>query len=301
MARSSKMILAQECLYSASLRSNEPFAEAISRPTTTADIREIMAIASLTTVVVSELKCSLGRTGPRNRPSKAPPKTHTNTIAPTVLEFTSCLGKSLRRTGRPRAPGGATTVKCPLCAIFVRGALRGRSMLRDTCANSQITANRPNDQSTAIATTIRGCQSCTSKQVFSDGNRARQAQGVRGVSGAVAQDRMGRLCEETIRRTRTGVALSIALYPPRRHRQQPARRAQRLSCRIQVERLPRRRTRTRQGDDARHRRVHPPLPHPRAAHRLPSHPPLRSLRQRLPRREHRPSAATARRATDVVR
>src|SRR6266404_8228186 len=156
MARSSRMILAQECLYSASLRSNEPFAEAISRPTTTADIREIMAVASLTTVVVSELKCSLGRTGPRNRPSKAPPKTHTNTIAPTVLESTSCLGKSLRRTGRPRAPGGATTVKCPLCAIFVMGALRGRSMLRDTCANSQITANRPNDQSTAIATTIRG-------------------------------------------------------------------------------------------------------------------------------------------------
>src|SRR6266478_1451036 len=155
MARSSKMILAQECLYSASLRSNEPFAEAISRPTTTADIREIMAIASLTTVVVSELKCSLGRTGPRNRPSKAPPKTHTNTIAPTVLEFTSCLGKSLRRTGRPRAPGGATTVKCPLCAIFVMGALRGRSMLRDTCANSQIIANRPNDQSTVIATTIQ--------------------------------------------------------------------------------------------------------------------------------------------------
>jgi hypothetical protein len=60
---------------SAGKGSNEPFAEAISRPTTTADIREIMAIASLTTVVVSELKCSLGRTGPRNRPSKAPPKT----------------------------------------------------------------------------------------------------------------------------------------------------------------------------------------------------------------------------------
>ncbi len=35
--------------------------------------------------------------------------------------------------------------------------------------------------------------------------------------------------------------------------------------------------------DARHRRVHPPLPHPCAVRRLPSHPPLWSLRQRLPR------------------
>ena len=45
-----------------------------------------------------------------------------------------------------------------------------------------------------------------------------------------------------------------------------------------------------QAHDARHRRVHPPLPHPRAAARLPPHPPLRTVRQRHPRRQHRPSA-----------
>ena len=43
-------------------------------------------------------------------------------------------------------------------------------------------------------------------------------------------------------------------------------------------------------------RVHPPLPHPRPAARLPSHPPLRPVRQRHPRRQHRPGARAARRA-----
>ena len=38
-----------------------------------------------------------------------------------------------------------------------------------------------------------------------------------------------------------------------------------------------------QDDDARRRRVHPPLPAPRAARWLPSHPPLRPVRQRPPR------------------
>src|SRR5258708_4877522 len=45
-------------------------------------------------------------------------------------------------------------------------------------------------------------------------------------------------------------------------------------------------------DDARRRRVHPPLPHPRTAQRLPSHPPLRLVRQREPRRDDRASART---------
>ena len=43
-------------------------------------------------------------------------------------------------------------------------------------------------------------------------------------------------------------------------------------------------------DDARRRRVHPPVPHPRAAQRLPSHPPLRLVRQRESRRDDRASA-----------
>jgi hypothetical protein len=48
-------------------------------------------------------------------------------------------------------------------------------------------------------------------------------------------------------------------------------------------------------------RVHPPLPSPRVARRLPSHPPLRSLRQRRARRERRANAATAQRAGAMER
>ena len=44
-------------------------------------------------------------------------------------------------------------------------------------------------------------------------------------------------------------------------------------------------------------RVHPAFPHARAAERLPSHPPLRPVRQRQSRREHRQGARAARRAS----
>ena len=57
-----------------------------------------------------------------------------------------------------------------------------------------------------------------------------------------------------------------------------------------------RRARTAQDHDARRRRVHPSLSHPRAADRLPSHPPLRPVRQQLARRHHRTCTSTARRA-----
>ena len=55
---------------------------------------------------------------------------------------------------------------------------------------------------------------------------------------------------------------------------------------LQGQGLPGRGPRPLHHDDARHRRVHPPLPHPRPAQRLPSHPPLRPVRQRAiaPRR-----------------
>ena len=49
-----------------------------------------------------------------------------------------------------------------------------------------------------------------------------------------------------------------------------------------------------QGDDARNQRVHPPLPDPRAALRLPPHPLLRPVCQHHPCREHRASTRTAR-------
>ena len=48
--------------------------------------------------------------------------------------------------------------------------------------------------------------------------------------------------------------------------------------------------------DARHRRVHPPLPHPRPAARLPPHPPLRPVRQWQPCRQYRTRPRVARRA-----
>ena len=57
-----------------------------------------------------------------------------------------------------------------------------------------------------------------------------------------------------------------------RHLQQPADRVRRRWRRVQIQRLSRRRPRAEQGHDARHNRVHPPLPRPRAATRLPPHP-----------------------------
>ena len=51
--------------------------------------------------------------------------------------------------------------------------------------------------------------------------------------------------------------------------------------------------RTGQADDTRRRRVHPPLPDPRAAQRVPPHPPLRPVRQWRPGREHRPRPSIA--------
>jgi hypothetical protein len=60
-------------------------------------------------------------------------------------------------------------------------------------------------------------------------------------------------------------------------------------------------SRAPEGHDTRHRRVYPPLPDPRPAERLPPHPPLRPARQRHARRQHRPSAPSARRACGTAR
>ena len=51
---------------------------------------------------------------------------------------------------------------------------------------------------------------------------------------------------------------------------------------LQMEGLPRQSARAGQGDDTLGRRVHPPLPHPRAAQWVPPHPPLRPVRQWRP-------------------
>ena len=65
-------------------------------------------------------------------------------------------------------------------------------------------------------------------------------------------------------------------------------------CQLQIQGLSARRPRSLQGDDARNRRVHPPLPHPRPAQGLPPHPPLRPVRQGRLRRQHRTRPPTAR-------
>jgi Putative transposase/Transposase zinc-binding domain len=82
----------------------------------------------------------------------------------------------------------------------------------------------------------------------------------------------------------------LSRYPPCRHLEPSSDRAGRAACHLQGQGLPDRGTRPLHHDDARRRRVHPPLPHPRAAQRLPSHPPLRLVRQHEPRRDDRASA-----------
>ena len=49
----------------------------------------------------------------------------------------------------------------------------------------------------------------------------RRCTGVRDVSGAAAQSRMGRLLKASVRWARGSAGLSLALHPPRRHLQQP--------------------------------------------------------------------------------
>jgi hypothetical protein len=76
------------------------------------------------------------------------------------------------------------------------------------------------------------------------------------------------------------LALSRPLHPSGRHLEQPADQGQRQERDIQGQELSRRRPRPLHHDDARSRRVHPPLPRPRPSKRLPPHPPLRLPCQR---------------------
>ena len=67
---------------------------------------------------------------------------------------------------------------------------------------------------------------------------------------------------------------------------------------LQGQGLPDRRARPLHDHDAGHGRVHPPLPHPRAAQGLPSHPPLRAARQHGQSRDGRQGSRVAVRARD---
>ena len=115
-------------------------------------------------------------------------------------------------------------------------------------------------------------------------NRADTADRSHAYLGRTAQGRVG---WSTPRRPFGGpeavLRLSVGRYTAsRRHLQQPAGRC-RLPTRqrrhLQMEGLPDRRTSALQIDDARHGRVHSPLPDARAAKGLPPHPPLRAAGQ----------------------
>ena len=59
-------------------------------------------------------------------------------------------------------------------------------------------------------------------QFFGDHAALADKTSVQAIPGAAAQDRMGGLHQGPVRRARAGVALSVALHPPRRHLQSPS-------------------------------------------------------------------------------
>src|SRR5262245_50863138 len=101
---------------------------------------------------------------------------------------------------------------------------------------------------------------------------ARRQTSLQAIPSAAAKDRMGRLQQEPLRRARAGLALSIPLYPPRRHLQSSSGCDRRQRRRLALEGLAHRRTRTLEDNDPAPPRVYPAFPLPRAAQRLPPHP-----------------------------
>src|ERR1700716_1041382 len=113
---------------------------------------------------------------------------------------------------------------------------------------------------------------------------------IRGVPRSTQEEALVRLRQAAVRRPESRARLSVTVYAPRRHLEPSPDRSRRAERHVQGQGLQDRRPRPVHDDDARRRRVHPPVPHPRAAQRLPSHPPLRLVRQRESRRDDRASA-----------
>ena len=100
---------------------------------------------------------------------------------------------------------------------------------------------------------------------------------------------------------KAGARLSRPLHPPRRHLQPPAHRARRRAASPSAGRTIGSKAATGYKTmTLAAARVHPPLPAPRAAERLPPHPPLRPLRQRGARGQHRARPTTARRGRECA-
>src|ERR1700682_3316910 len=119
-----------------------------------------------------------------------------------------------------------------------------------------------------------------------------RCQDVRGVPRPTQQEALVRLRQAAVRRSESRARLSVTVYAPRRHLEPSPDRSRPTQRHVQGQELQDRRPRPVHDDDARRRRVHPPVPHPRAPQRLPSHPPLRPVRQRESRRDDRASART---------
>src|SRR3954454_20478333 len=133
-----------------------------------------------------------------------------------------------------------------------------------------------------------------SPHVLRRSQRALRRRCLRGLSGPAAQDQVVRLRQTAVRRARGGARLPVPLHPPGRPLQPPADRGRQPRRDVHVQGLQARGARPLQDDDAQPARVHPPLPDPRAAERLPSHPPLWAVRQRRAPAQHRPAPTVAR-------
>src|SRR4029077_5905106 len=104
---------------------------------------------------------------------------------------------------------------------------------------------------------------------------------------------MVRLLEASVRRTRGGPCLSVALHPPCCHLQSPTNCTRPERRHVQLQRLSCRRPSPPQGHDARTERISPPFPQPRPAKGLPSHSLLRTSGQVFLRRKPSASAPPA--------
>src|SRR5207247_1740757 len=77
-------------------------------------------------------------------------------------------------------------------------------------------------------------------EVLRQSRRPRRRAGVRGLSGTATPNRMDRLRQAPVRGATGRFGLSVALHPPRRHRQQPADRLRPLRRDLPMEGLSRR-------------------------------------------------------------
>jgi hypothetical protein len=120
-----------------------------------------------------------------------------------------------------------------------------------------------------------------------------QSQSIPRLPGSAQKEALVPLRQAPVRGSQGRPRLSVPLQPSRRHLEQPPDLPRSCRRHLQMEGLPRQRPRPRQDHDARRRRVHPALPRPCLANRLPPHPPLRPVRQPQACRERRTGARIA--------